>query len=94
MEVEWYTPFNIIDLAREVLGVINVDPASNLIAQEWIKADKFYTKDTNGLDKPWKGKNDKTDELVPENSEFIWKVIISNPIQGEKSEYKGRITRI
>lgn len=56
MEVEWYTPPNIIDLAREVLGTINIDPASNLIAQEWIKADKFYTKDTNGLDKPWKGK--------------------------------------
>jgi hypothetical protein len=50
--------------------------------------------ETTDLDKPWKGKNDKTDELVPENSEFIWKVILSNPIQGEKSEYKGRITRI
>ena len=53
---EWYTPPYIIDLAREVLGHINVDPASNLIAQEWIKADTFFTEDTNGLDKPWKGK--------------------------------------
>ena len=56
MQCEWYTPPNIIDLAREVLGHINVDPASNLIAQEWIKADTFFTEDTNGLDKPWKGK--------------------------------------
>lgn len=56
MQCEWYTPHNIIDLAREVLGVINVDPASNEIAQEWIKADTFYTEDINGLDKPWNGK--------------------------------------
>lgn len=41
MQCEWYTPPNIIDLAREVLGTINVDPASNTIAQEWIKADTF-----------------------------------------------------
>ena len=50
--------------------------------------------ETTDLDKPWKGKNEKTDELVPENSEFIWKVILTNPVKGEKSEYKGRITRI
>ena len=56
MQCEWYTRPEIIDLAREVLGHINVDPASNLIAQEWIKADTFFTEDTNGLDKPWKGK--------------------------------------
>jgi hypothetical protein len=50
--------------------------------------------ETTDLDKPWKGKNEKTDELVPENSEYIWKVILTNPVKGEKSEYKGRITRI
>ena len=56
MQCEWYTPEYIISKVYEVLGSIDVDPASNTIAQEWIKADKFYTKDTNGLDKPWKGK--------------------------------------
>lgn len=50
--------------------------------------------ETSELDKPWRGKNEKTDELVPENSEFIWKVILTNPVKGEKTEYKGRITRI
>jgi hypothetical protein len=50
--------------------------------------------ETTELDKPWRGKNEKTDELVPENSEFIWKVILTNPVKGEKTEYKGRITRI
>lgn len=50
--------------------------------------------ETTDLDKPWRGQNEKTDELVPENSDYIWKVILSNPVKGEKSEYKGRITRI
>ena len=50
--------------------------------------------ETSDLDKPWKGQIEKTDELVPENSEYIWKVILVNPVKGEKTEYKGRITRI
>ncbi len=50
--------------------------------------------ETTDLDNPWRGKNQKTDELVPENSEYIWKVILINPVKGEKTEYKGRITRI
>lgn len=53
---EWYTRPEIIDLAREVLGQIDVDPASNDIAQQWINATTFYTEETNGLDKPWTGK--------------------------------------
>ena len=56
MQVEWYTPYKIIDLVKEVLGSIDIDPASNDIAQKWINAKIIYTKDTNGLDKPWKGK--------------------------------------
>jgi hypothetical protein len=50
--------------------------------------------ETNDVDRPWKGQNQKTNELVPENSEYIWKVIINDPEKGEKSEYKGRVTRI
>lgn len=53
---QWYTPAQYIDLARRVLGTIDVDPASNEIAQATVKASKFYTEETNGLDKPWVGK--------------------------------------
>lgn len=56
MNNEWYTRPEIIDLAREVLGEIDVDPASNNIAQQWINSKTFYTEETNGLDKPWPGK--------------------------------------
>ena len=50
----------------------------------------FETTDKNN---PWDGKNQKTDQLVPEGSEYIWKVILMNPEKNEKNEYRGTITR-
>lgn len=52
---EWYTPAEYIEAAREVMGSIDVDPASNDIAQETVKAKTYYTAETNGLDKEWNG---------------------------------------
>jgi phage N-6-adenine-methyltransferase len=52
---EWFTPANIIEKARRVLGGFDLDPASNEIAQQTVKAKQFYTKDDDGLAKPWKG---------------------------------------
>lgn len=52
---EWYTPAEYIEAAREVMGSIDVDPASNDIAQETVKAKTYYTVETNGLDKKWNG---------------------------------------
>lgn len=52
---EWYTPARYVEMARAVLGEIDVDPASNAIAQAVIKAAEFYTAETNGLDKEWRG---------------------------------------
>lgn len=52
---EWYTPENIIEAARNVMGSIDVDPASNDIAQEYIKAEKYFTIETNGLIQEWHG---------------------------------------
>lgn len=53
---EWYTPPSWISLVREVLGQIDLDPASNLIANNTVQALNYYTEKTNGLDKPWTGK--------------------------------------
>lgn len=53
---EWYTPADYISLARDVMGDIDLDPATSEIAQETVKASTYYTAETNGLDKPWAGR--------------------------------------
>ena len=49
--------------------------------------------ETNDKNNPWDGKNQFTDQLVAEGSEYIWKVILMNPEKYEKNEYRGTITR-
>lgn len=53
---EWHTPASVIDLVRDVLGSIDLDPASNADAQRIIRANRFYTIADSGLDRPWTGR--------------------------------------
>ena len=50
---EWYTPREFIESARNVMGSIDTDPASNDTAQEFIQARDYYTKETDGLTQTW-----------------------------------------
>jgi len=56
---EWHTPARYIELARKVLGKIDLDPATTEIAQRTVRAAEYFTfksADDNGLTKPWPGR--------------------------------------
>jgi len=53
---EWYTPSVYIEAAREVLGEIDLDPASCAVANEIVKATTYYTKEQDGLQLPFYGR--------------------------------------
>lgn len=50
---EHNTPSYLVEAAREVLGVIDLDPMSNALANETIRATTYYTKEDDGLNKDW-----------------------------------------
>lgn len=50
---EWKTPTEWIEAARGLMGTIDLDPASHDKAQEIVLASEYYTKDENGLSRPW-----------------------------------------
>ena len=53
---EWYTPPEYINLARQVLGDIDLDPASSDLAQQTVQARRFFTQTSNGLAQRWHGR--------------------------------------
>jgi len=52
-EFEYFTPIEIVNAAREVMGSIDLDPFSSSTANMEIKADLFF--DMDGLDHNWHG---------------------------------------
>lgn len=53
--VEWYTPSWVVDAARYVMGSIDLDPASSEIANQTVRAERYYTISDDGLNKSWRG---------------------------------------
>lgn len=52
---DWISPPHIIEAAREVMGSIDLDPASSAKANQVVQAKEFYNERRNGLVKPWFG---------------------------------------
>jgi phage N-6-adenine-methyltransferase len=52
---DWYTPRQYLDAAIEVMGNIDLDPASSRLAQKHVKATQFFTEEDNGLTQKWSG---------------------------------------
>lgn len=53
---EYYTQKKYIELAREVMGGIDLDPASCEYAQRVVQATKYFTKEDDGLSQEWHGR--------------------------------------
>lgn len=51
----WYTPDRFVESARKVLQNIDLDPASDAIANTWVDADLYFTEQDDGLSKTWNG---------------------------------------
>lgn len=79
---EWCTPTEYLLSARAVMGDIDLDPASNDVANVWIQAHKYFTKDDDGLSKKWKGRvwlnPPYSRDLMPK---FIDKLISSKKVK-------------
>jgi phage N-6-adenine-methyltransferase len=54
--IEWYTPAQYIEAVREVLGGIDLDPASSAQANSVVRASEFFSKDDDGLARDWRGR--------------------------------------
>jgi len=53
---EWYTPKYIVDIARNIMGNIDLDPASCFLANQIVNADKYYSLEDDGLQQKWFGR--------------------------------------
>jgi hypothetical protein len=85
---EWYTPIKYIEAARELMGGIDVDPASCAQANETVQATTYYDIETNGLNKPWIGRvwlNPPYGREGGESNQEVWSVRLIEQHQSENT---------
>jgi ParB-like chromosome segregation protein Spo0J len=72
---EYYTPPKYLEAAHEVMGRIDLDPASCEAAQENVRAKNFYTVADDGLNQEWHGSvwlNPPYGTTGSESNQGIW----------------------
>jgi len=55
-KVEYYTPSEIVEAVRRVLGFIDLDPFSSAAANDLIGAQHYFTANEDGLKQDWFGR--------------------------------------
>ncbi len=55
-DIEWWTPKKYIVAVRKVLGTIDLDPASSILANKVVQAKKIFTEKDDGLKQEWSGR--------------------------------------
>jgi phage N-6-adenine-methyltransferase len=81
---EWYTPQRYLDAAREVLGGIELDPASSETANLRVQAERFYTASHDGLAMPWGARSLWSNPPYSDNAKWVprWhKAVESGEVQ-------------
>lgn len=53
---EWYTPARYADLAKKVMGDIDLDPASCIAANQFIQAKRIFDIEDDGFSRNWSGR--------------------------------------
>jgi hypothetical protein len=68
-DYEWISNRDLVDSAHLLMGGIDLDPASSVMANKYVNADNFYTITDDGLnEKKWFGKV----YLFPPNRSYFW----------------------
>ena len=55
-DTEWFTPSSIADAAHRLIGGVDLDPASNALANDVVRASRYYDRQADGLRQPWAGR--------------------------------------
>jgi len=62
---DWHTPKAYVDSARAVMGSIDFDPFSSVLANRVVKAKRFFTEADDALSAPWSATDQRTCWMNP-----------------------------
>lgn len=83
---EYYTPIEIVDAARKVLGGFDLDPASSHQANKTIQAVEYFTADDDPLNSIWLGSVWMNHPFSRENNPLWIRKFINQYLNGNMCE--------
>lgn len=88
---EWGSPPEVVEFARDLMGGIDLDPASSRHWNRTVKAKRIYTAEDNGLIRPWEGRvfcnppGDRSGKLI----QRFWRKLVRDSIHTTASFWVG-----